>query len=960
MANRFPLILDTADSNKIKELPSGDNLDLTGSGISAVGNITGTGTVTSKDIKMTGYTTSERDALTAAEGQLIYNTSTDKFQGYDGSAWQTFQGIERTDLSVTTAAASGGGALAYNNNTGVFTFTPAATTAQTLSLVGNNLSISAGNTLDLSNILGAESFVDLDDVPSDFVGSENAFVKVNTAGDALEFVANPGYLTAVNFADVQNKPTTISGYGITDAQTLLTSGQNIKTINGESILGAGNINIVSGSGSPDFSFGIGADDSTMRPISSGENIKIIGGTNITTSSDAEGNITITNGFTQDFAYASLTGAPTNISEFTNDAGYVTSADTFSFSVTADDSTLRSVDAGSSIQFIGGTNITTSSDADGNITITGATIPSDIQDLGNVTITSPQTGQVLKWNGSAWVNDTDAVGSGGSGGGGLGYIQVGADDSSVRTVNDGEAFLILGGSGITTTSDAEGNITIATTEVNDYQGNFFADDSTLLIDGSNGTFPGITGSDLDMAGNKVLFGNVYSNVSDLPDASSYHGMFAHVHSTGKGYFAHGGQWVELQNADDAFDGDYDSLTNTPTIPTDVNDLTDADGLLGGGSGAPAYYFHVGADDSTARRVDRSEQVNFLGGTGISTASDAEGNITITATGSANTGDVTFSGTTIDSNDSSGIEFTPAVTMNSDLTVENDIVCSNVVYAESFQSTGVGAPTFTSNSSITLSAVDRVNVTRGPLNQASFTTVERDALSPMTGDTIWNTTTNDLEVYNGSSWENSAGSDVSADSSPALGGTLDANGNDIDMGTNTITDAKVGNWDTAYGWGDHSSAGYSTFGGAFSDLSGKPTTLSGYGITDGLASVVADTTPQLGGDLDMNGKTLSHTFNVVNSGASDYSFTDPGNKFFPSATLDPVLYLRRGETYKFVVNASSHPFEIRVSNGGSAYSTGITNNGASVGTVTFVVPMEAPATLYYQCTAHSGMGNTINIV
>ena len=28
MANRFPLILDTADSNKIKELPSGDNLDL--------------------------------------------------------------------------------------------------------------------------------------------------------------------------------------------------------------------------------------------------------------------------------------------------------------------------------------------------------------------------------------------------------------------------------------------------------------------------------------------------------------------------------------------------------------------------------------------------------------------------------------------------------------------------------------------------------------------------------------------------------------------------------------------------------------------------------------------------------------------------------------------------------------------------------------------------------------------
>ena len=48
----------------------------------------------------------------------------------------------------------------------------------------------------------------------------------------------------------------------------------------------------------------------------------------------------------------------------------------------------------------------------------------------------------------------------------------------------------------------------------------------------------------------------------------------------------------------------------------------------------------------------------------------------------------------------------------------------------------------------------------------------------------------------------------DTTPQLGGTLDANGQIIDMGTNTITDAKVGQWDTAYGWGDHSTAGYLT--------------------------------------------------------------------------------------------------------------------------------------------------------
>ena len=33
-------------------------------------------------------TTTERDALTAAAGDLIYNTTTSKLEGYDGSAWK--------------------------------------------------------------------------------------------------------------------------------------------------------------------------------------------------------------------------------------------------------------------------------------------------------------------------------------------------------------------------------------------------------------------------------------------------------------------------------------------------------------------------------------------------------------------------------------------------------------------------------------------------------------------------------------------------------------------------------------------------------------------------------------------------------------------------------------------------------------------------------------------------------
>ena len=89
---------------------------------------------------------------------------------------------------------------------------------------------------------------------------------------------------------------------------------------------------------------------------------------------------------------------------------------------------------------------------------------------------------------------------------------------------------------------------------------------------------ITGSDLDMNGNKVLFANVYPTTGDLPSATTYHGMFAHVHATGKGYFAHAGNWVELANASEVFDGNYNSLTNLPTIPTNNNQLTNGAGYV----------------------------------------------------------------------------------------------------------------------------------------------------------------------------------------------------------------------------------------------------------------------------------------------------------------------------------------------------------------------------------------------
>jgi hypothetical protein len=99
-------------------------------------------------------------------------------------------------------------------------------------------------------------------------------------------------------------------------------------------------------------------------------------------------------------------------------------------------------------------------------------------------------------------------------------------------------------------------------------------------------------------------------------------------------------------------------------------------------------------------------------------------------------------------------------------------------------------------------------------------------------------------------------------------------------------------------------------------------------------------------------------VVNNNADHYAFTGPGGL---SAADDPTIYLARGQSYEFDLNASGHPFHIQTSSGAynasNLYTTGVTNAGAAVGRIKFAVPFAAPNTLYYVCQNHSAMNGTI---
>ena len=112
MANRYPLIVDK-NAQRIQELVSGDNLDLTGNGISAVQDITPENDVqhnlgssskrwdelhvggpaaftsTGAIVLPVGDTAQRPDPATI--GMFRFNTDINKFEGYNGIEWVEIQ-----------------------------------------------------------------------------------------------------------------------------------------------------------------------------------------------------------------------------------------------------------------------------------------------------------------------------------------------------------------------------------------------------------------------------------------------------------------------------------------------------------------------------------------------------------------------------------------------------------------------------------------------------------------------------------------------------------------------------------------------------------------------------------------------------------------------------------------------------------------------------------------------------
>ena len=161
--------------------------------------------------------------------------------------------------------------------------------------------------------------------------------------------------------------------------------------------------------------------------------------------------------------------------------------------------------------------------------------------------------------------------------------------------DGTANIDLPGVNITgnqnTTGNASGlqgipNITITTLSTlgnADIDGNLDVDGNTEL-DALNVSQPATFQSTITGISGENKIPSLYSNMGSLPNPSTYHGMFAHVHATGRGYFSHAGGWYELVNKETS------GTVGTGTETYNVGDLT-ATTSLSVGTNSPANEIHV---------------------------------------------------------------------------------------------------------------------------------------------------------------------------------------------------------------------------------------------------------------------------------------------------------------------------------------------------------------------------------
>ena len=375
------------------------------------------------------------------------------------------------------------------------------------------------------------------------------------------------------------------------------------------------------------------------------------------------------------------------------------------------------------------------------------IPQVLNDLNNVNAPTPSAGQVLKWSGEEWQAAAD-TGGGGSGSG------IGYSDLSV-TINP---------------------VGVASLSYNQNIGVFLYTPPDLSGYATTSSIPSLVGYATEGYVDNAIIG--FTTTGDLVGfitSGALVGYATEVYVT---------NYVDTQIGIKTFSGSYVDLRDKPTIPTNNNQLTNGAGFVTAGYAVSTGYV-TGILTSYALNSELSAyaKINNQTHTGITTFSDVIlSNVNASGIGSFD-----------------AIDIADNVVIDSDLSLQESTVAglNGSVNLKLDAQSGVVqvVPDLRVDGNTNISGVVTANQFVGDGSNLTGITAEANIKVEEEGSV----------VGSGITAINFTGAGVTASVSGTKA-TIAITGVEFSGAATSITSTQISNWDTSYGWGDHSTAGY----------------------------------------------------------------------------------------------------------------------------------------------------------
>jgi len=399
----------------------------------------------------------------------------------------------------------------------------------------------------------------------------------------------------------------------------------------------------------------------------------------------------------------------------------------------------------------------------------------LEQLDDTFVSFPSNGEVLTYTDGFWINAPAIGGEGVVAGGDYQINIVGTD--STRIVD-------------TSTNTFSG------TFVGDVKGSVFADDSTIIINGLDGSITADTIyprtgrlaienpngqtlfvnqsldfqsvfvlkrlSDSDLSAQDLNTGGIFFEQEDSNGSITYGRMIARpsgirINSDITGVFAES-TGIIIEDG-----GNIGIGTITPQTKVEIKDgslrFNESRNLIDISS-ASLYELTVDITNNTLAFYDGVEWRGVITSALVDSATEFPGAVVVGGLTQAQRDDFGTDSTIVTraviyNTTSDKFEFFQAGSWiplaNQELDETSNVKFASVT-ADSFISTGAGTPTLESATNLDLQAGNAVRVIGAPFRLANLTTTQRNALTAANGDMIYNTTANRIQAYQNSAWIN----------------------------------------------------------------------------------------------------------------------------------------------------------------------------------------------------------------